>query len=98
MTQITSTALVATDRPERWRKQLAAHFARKVEVQDVVDGTLVTVGAGRCRMADRDGALLLEVHAADEASRDRLEDVVGGHLERFAVREGLVVTWQRGTP
>ena len=96
MSELISTAVVTTDRPERWRKQLAAHFARKVEVQEGRDGTLMTLGAGRCRMSDGDGALLLEVRAADEAARDRVADVVGGHLERFAAREGLVVRWQHG--
>ncbi|MBV9801694.1 MAG: DUF2218 domain-containing protein, partial [Solirubrobacterales bacterium] len=38
--------------------------------------------------------LRLEVSAADGESHERMERVIGSHLERFGRRDGLSVAWQ----
>jgi hypothetical protein len=37
----TSTALVATDRAERYRKQLASHFGHRIEVREEPEQTVL---------------------------------------------------------
>ncbi len=100
LTSTTRTALVATDTPDRWAKQLASHLGRpgKMAVEDtpsgprlamVVDGVeatcLMDVSAG-----DR---LVLRASAGSAAAADRMAEVVGSHLERFGARAGLRVDW-----
>jgi len=93
-----STAVVATDAPERYSKQLLAHLGRKNTVETIGDqssaGRLVfAYGTGTVRPeADR---LVLEAAAPDADSLAHVEDVLGRHLERFGARRELVVIWER---
>lgn len=107
MTETTSTprrhdAMVATDRPQRWAKQLAAHLGRRMQVEETGRGPLLTMTFG-----EQGGATcLLDITAADvlgmhvESDRpeaaERMMHVVGGHLERFGEKEGLTVSWTAG--
>ncbi len=93
-------ALVATDAPGRYAKQLLSHLGRKVDVE-AVDGHDDT--AGRLRIGDGvgevipgDGVLLLTAAAPDAEQLDRVKDVLGRHLERFGARRELVVEWRDG--
>ncbi|WP_035304288.1 DUF2218 domain-containing protein [Actinokineospora inagensis] len=97
----TSHARVATDRPGRYAKQLAAHMARKVETEwdpDTGVGELRFPFGTSALRAEPD-ALLLTVDGAPE-DLERLEAVVGKHLVRFGAKDELVVAWTRdtGTP
>ena len=40
---VTATARVATERGERYRKQLASHFGNKVEVAEDPSGTVLSL-------------------------------------------------------
>jgi uncharacterized protein len=92
---VTSTSRVATDRGERYRKQLASHFGSKIEVAESPEGTVLQWGfGGTTTLTVEDGALVLLAAADDEPTLDRVKDVTGRHLERFGERDGLVVTWQ----
>ncbi|QMU68009.1 DUF2218 domain-containing protein [Streptacidiphilus sp. P02-A3a] len=96
-----SEARVATERPHRYAKQLAAHLGRKVESswdEETGRGAL-TFKAGSATLAAEPGALLLAVEGEAE-DLDRLEDVVGRHLVRFGTKDELVAEWHRdnGTP
>jgi uncharacterized protein len=95
-----STAVVATDAPERYSKQLLAHLGRKNTVETIRDqsngGRLVfAYGTGIVRPeGDR---LVLEAIAPDADSLAHVEDVLGRHLERFGARRELVVNWERNS-
>jgi hypothetical protein len=96
-----SHARVATARPNRYAKQLASHFSRKLEThwdEETGQGSL-SFSAGTATMTAAPDALLLVVEG-DEADLDRLEDVVGRHLVRFGTKDELVTEWFRadGTP
>lgn len=97
MTQMSSTASVATDRPARYAKQLTSHLGRKVEAEWDADSEQgwVDFGSGRATLAAGDGVLLIALVAADAEARDRLEDVVGRHLVRFGAKDELVCAWSR---
>ena len=93
-----STAVVATDAPERYSKQLLAHLGRKDTVETIRDesngGRLVfAYGTGIVR--PEDNQLVLEAAAPDADSLAHVEDVLARHLERFGARRELVVVWER---
>ena len=92
---VTSTARVATDRGERYRKQLASHFGNKIEVTESPAGTMLAWGfGGTTTLTVESGALVMLAAADDAETLDRVKDVTGRHLVRFGEKDGLVVTWQ----
>lgn len=100
---VTRTATVATDASARWAKQLASHLGRpgKMATQDTPRGPRLSMQvdgvAAACLLDTSDpAALRLHVEAGDEAAAARMADVVGGHLERFGAKAGLVVVWDDG--
>lgn len=95
---LSATALVATDTPERYVKQLLSHLGRKMAVEDVAGDPdaqrlVFAYGSGVLRAAG--DALELIAQAEDEESLERVQDVLARHLVRFGRRNELVVTWQR---
>jgi uncharacterized protein len=92
---VTSTARVATERGERYRKQLGSHFGNKIEVAESSAGTVLKWGfGGTTTLTVEPGALVMLAAADDEPTLDRVKDVTGRHLERFGEKDGLVVAWQ----
>jgi hypothetical protein len=91
-----STALVVTDRPARYGKQLVAHLGRRNggEWSDAEERGFIVLGAGRAEVSCTPGGLRLSVTAEGE-DLPRLEDVVGRHLVRFGTRDELQVRWVR---
>ena len=92
----TATAVVATDSPARYAKQLLAHLGRKNSVEPVPDdpdgGRLVfAYGSGTVRVED--GRLVLEAAADDAESLARVQDGLARHLVRFGARRELTVDW-----
>jgi uncharacterized protein len=93
---LTSTARVATDRPDRYRKQLASHFSRGIEVREETDATVLVWGPGRTTTLTSTGdALIMVAQANDAAGLAQVQDVTGSHLIRFGQKDNLVVNWQR---
>jgi hypothetical protein len=99
--RVVSTALVVTDRPDRYGKQLASHMSKRITTSwdEAARTGALDFGRGRADLTCVDGGLQLVLGggAADLAG---LEDAVGRHLVRFGARDELVVTWvhQDGTP
>jgi hypothetical protein len=91
---VTSTSRVATERGERYRKQLASHFGNKVEVAEEPAGTVLKWGfGGSTTLTVEADALVMLAAADDRQTLDRVKDVTGRHLERFGEKDGLVVAW-----
>ncbi len=95
MTEIRSTAEVATDKPVAYMRQLCKHFGHRVDASFGEDSGYIQFEFGRCELHAADGTLTLGVSAADAESHERMERVTGSHLERFGRRDGLRVTWHR---
>ena len=96
-----STAVVATDAPERYAKQLLAHLGRKNTVVTVAGerpGGRLVFAYGTATVRPEDNRLVLEAAAEHAESLAHIEDVLGRHLERFGSKRELVVTWQRANP
>lgn len=96
-------ASVPTETAARFAKQLSSHFGRKseaaaangrtAEVRHESDGPRLILPFGSCLLITREDALELHAEAADTAGLQKVQDVVGRHLEQFGQRQGLVVAW-----
>jgi hypothetical protein len=95
---LTARADVPTDAPERYAKQLVAHLGRKVEF--TIDGptSTATIAGGTGVIEVGDGVLTLLAEAPDAETLDRVQDVLGRHLERFGQRTELTVVWTVDQP
>ena len=89
---LTSSADVPTPAASRYAKQLASHLGHRAEVRDEPEGPRVVIGAGSCLLVAGD-SLVLRAEAPDPETLERVQHVVGSHLERFGARNELAVTW-----
>ena len=85
---------MATDKPVAYMRQLCKHFGHKVDASFGDDTGYIQFEFGRCELRTEDRTLALDVSAADADSHERMENVIGSHLERFGRRDGLSVAWQ----
>jgi hypothetical protein len=92
-TTLTSRADVATDKPVPYMRQLCKHFGHKVDAAFGDDDGYIQFHFGRCELHAGDGVLQLTVTAAGQEDHERLQRVIGSHLERFGRRDELSVTW-----
>lgn len=95
MYSLSSRADVVTERPERWAKQLVSHLGHKVAHESTERGDELTIGDGLGIVSVQPGIVVLEAYANEPELLARVEDVLGRHLERFAEKDGLKVTWSR---
>ena len=93
-----SRADVTTAAPARYAKQLVSHLSRKVAFTTDGDTSTVRLGEATGQVVVGDGVLVLLASGPDQEAVAQVEDVLGGHLERFGARDGLTVDWTRGTP
>ncbi len=91
-----SVASIATERPQRYVKQLVSHLGHKLTTTLGDDGVgTITFPQGRCVLAPGSGVIDAEAQATDESALAVVEDVVARHLVRFGSGEELTVTWTR---
>ena len=86
---------VATDSPDRYARQLVSHLGRKL-TSETLDGGRhrIVFPAGECLLVEADGVLSLRARAEDAETLERVQRVVGDHLERFGQRAAISVRWQ----
>lgn len=89
-------ALVTTERPARYGKQLTSHLGRKMggEWDESTETGWVVLGDGRLTLTTESQALALDLDAP-ATDLPRLEEVVGRHLVRFGAKDELVCAWTR---
>ncbi len=95
---LTSSAVVATESPARYAKQLLSHLGRKNTVEPLdgdADGGRLVFAYGVATLRPQGEQLLLDATAPDEEGLAHVEDVIKRHLERFGARNELVVDWAR---
>ncbi|MDG3010236.1 DUF2218 domain-containing protein [Rhodococcus sp. D2-41] len=92
-----TTAIVRTDRPGRYGKQLVSHLGRRHGGEwSPESGTgWIDLDTGRATVTAAEGALHLRIDSDDIDELARLEDVIARHLVRFGERDELTVTWER---
>lgn len=91
---ITSTLLLNTEHARDYLAQFCGHFAKRVPVDTKTDRAVVTLPIGTCELMASDARISAEI-TANAADIDRMEEVLGGWIERFAFREQPNITWQR---
>ena len=95
---LSSRADVPTDAPERYAKQLVSHLGRKTEWTTEGPVSKATIAGGTGVVEVGDGVLTLLAEASDTETLDRVQDVLGRHLERFGQRNELTVVWTQTQP
>jgi len=90
---LSARADVPTDAPARYAKQLVSHLGRRVEWTTEGPVSTASIAGGTGVVEVGDGVLTLRAQASDPESLERVQDVLGRHLERFGQRNELVVTW-----
>ena len=91
-----SIANVSTEKPVPYMRQLCKHFGHKIPASfNDHDGRIEFEPGVLTLDASAAEVLVLEVNGSTADDLDRLEHVVGGHLERFGKRDELCVEWTR---
>ncbi len=94
MSTLSSTARVSVSPALRYLRQLAKHFAHKVEVETRDDEATVRLSYGHFELrTDGDDVLLMRTFADTDEHRKRLQHVAASHLERFAFRDPPQIEW-----
>ena len=88
-----ASALVNTERPERYLKQLVSHFGAKINTELDGDRGSLTFDFGSCALQARQDGLALQATAESADDLERLTDVVARHLIRFGSKDELIVDW-----
>lgn len=94
---LVSTAVVLTQAPGRYAKQLLSHLSHKVTVAalpgepEPAGQLLFSYGVGT--VLPRDGELVLRASAATPEDLAHVQDVVARHLIKFGARAELSVSW-----
>ncbi len=94
------TGRVPTSRGERYARQLCDHAAHMTARAEWLPpkGVIEFPGAlGTCRITAEPDALVFALEAADRAALARLQQIIGGDIERFARRESRTVTWDQSS-
>ena len=85
--RVTATSRVATERGERYRKQLASHFGNKIEVVEEPAGTVLRWGfGGSTTLTVEAGALVMRADAEDAETLDRVKDVTAAGIWNASAR------------
>jgi hypothetical protein len=86
---------MATDRPERYAKQLAGHWSRKGTVEETGETIVIRLESGQVvTLVPAIGQLDIEAAVPDGGDPDQWARVVADHLERFGQRDELHVVWE----
>ena len=88
-----SVARIATDRADRYVKQLASHFGHKVPV--VQEGRQIEIlfdlGVAMCTASPRGITVTVQAHRESDVAEVR--EIITRHLEAFGQRDELRVSW-----
>jgi hypothetical protein len=90
----TVNGTMATDRPERYAKQLVKHWSDRGPVSTEEGATIQRWNTGQVLvLRPTDGALEVEVSVPEGDDAARFAQVVKAHLERFGQRDEVNVVW-----
>ncbi len=92
---IASSAEILTLKADSYLRQMCKHFAHKVDVTHEENTHVLRFSFGTGKLRATSDRIVLYAHAEDRQMLERVETVLGSHLERFAFRENLNVTWPR---
>lgn len=90
---VVADARVQTTKGPRYLQALRGHFSHKVKTDYNAEQGRVYFGFGASTLHADAEALHLSVEASDAENLHRVKEIIGGHLERFAVKDALKVCW-----
>ena len=87
---------IRTELGSRYLGQLCAHFSHNRELAVSLQETsgMIRFPAGDCVLNATADTLHLELECRDQASLERLQEVIDSHLKRFAFREPPAIEWR----
>jgi hypothetical protein len=93
----TAETRFATPNASKYLQQLCKHWSHKFPVEFTPEHGTIPFADGRvCHLSASADTLAIRVEVPDEATLERMEQVVIDHLKRFAFRENLDgVTWTK---
>ncbi len=90
----TRNGTMTTDRPARYAKQLAGHWARKGSAGEEDGATVIRFDTGQVVvLTPEDSLLRIAASVPDDGDPERFARVVAEHLQRFGQRDELEVVW-----
>lgn len=90
----TVNGTMATDRPERYARQLVSHWAERGPVTTENGATIQRWHTGQeLVLRPVDGALEVEITVVEGDDAARFAQAVKAHLERFGQRAELDLVW-----
>ena len=87
-----AVAEILTDAPARYAKQLVSHL-RRTSWHTEGDTSTADLAGGIATVTVGTGVLTLRAKAGDMDTLQRIQQVLGSHLERFGQRNDLTVVW-----
>ena len=90
-----STARIATDNPQRLITRLCKHWSHKFPVSFDAHQGEIHLSLGHCLLEALDDGLQVRLQAAEDEQIQRLQTVVGEHLQRMAAAPLPEFVWNR---
>lgn len=90
---LTARSDVNTDKANVYLKKFCRHFAHKLPTQFNDNMGNVIFPFGDCKLTSQDSQLTFLVEAKSKEALAKMQDVVARHMERFAIRDGITLTW-----
>lgn len=92
---IETNATVPTPNAGRYVAQLCKHWSHKLDVDLDQERGIVRFDSAVATLTPKPDGLQVTILANDQATVERLQEVVARHLDRFAFREApLTFNWQ----
>lgn len=89
--------MLSTPKADGYVEQLSKHFGHKINVERQTDEVVFHFSAGTARAQAEGDILRLSAQAETFEQLQKLQEILGSHLERFAFREDLRVIWPEAT-
>ncbi len=93
---VRAVGIVKTTRAGRYLDQMISHFGHRAETERDGNRAVIRFEGGTLTATAGTEALALEIASSDKAQIAGLQEVVKSHLERWGVRDALVVEWEPG--
>lgn len=89
----TAETRIETAKASSYLQQLCKHFGHKVETSFTQEEGTISFPFGTARLAAASTHLTMAAETEGAEELERLKTVLASHLERFAFREELSITW-----
>ncbi len=88
-----ATTSIHTEKASGYLQQICKHFGHKIPVEFDANSGRITFDFGTAELSAAQSVLGMTARADSQDDLERLKNVLTSHLERFAFREDLNITW-----